>query len=105
MIEDLKKSSPCFAQRRNYLDVFACAFLGASKNVPAATRRGAQKQASRLREPAIFVAEWPSTRANEVLVRAAGNSCCAMDYSSFSNLNSLNHGPYKNEIKARIEGV
>jgi hypothetical protein len=76
MIEDLKKSSPCFAQRWFYLDVFACGVFVTSKNVPGAPARARQCRPTGRRAQGIFGAEWPSTRPNEVVVRAAGKTCC-----------------------------
>ena len=77
MIEDTGKMySPAFAQRGFYLDVLAGGVFAPSQNVPGAPARGAQKQASRLCDEGIFGAEWPSTRPNEVVARAAGKTCC-----------------------------
>jgi hypothetical protein len=62
-------------QRGFYLDVFACDFLGTSKNVPGAPARARQCRPTGRRAQGIFGAERPSTRPNEVVVRAAGKTC------------------------------
>jgi hypothetical protein len=65
-----------FAQRWFYLDVFACGVFVTSKNVPEAPARARQCRPTGRRAQGIFGAERPSTRPNEVVVRAAGKTCC-----------------------------
>ena len=62
-------------ERGFYLDVFACGFLDTSKNVPEAPARARQCRPTGRRAQGIFGAEWPSTRPNEVVARAAGKTC------------------------------
>jgi hypothetical protein len=62
-------------QRGFYLDVLAGGVFAASQNVPGAPARARQCRPTGRRAQGIFGAEWPSTRANEVLARAAGKTC------------------------------
>jgi len=62
-------------QRGFYLDVLACGVFAASQNVPEAPARARQCRPTGRRAQGIFGAEWPSTRPNEVVVRAAGKTC------------------------------
>jgi hypothetical protein len=63
-------------QRGFYLDVLACCVFAASQNVPGVPARARQCRPTGRRAQGIFGAERPSTRANEVLARAAGKTCC-----------------------------
>ena len=62
-------------ERGFYLDVFACGVFVTSKNVPEAPARARQCRPTGRRAQGIFGAEWPSTRPNEVVARAAGKTC------------------------------
>jgi hypothetical protein len=76
-LSDLRKISVIYGRQRwFYLDVFACGFLDTSKNVPEAPARARQCRPTGRRAQGIFGAERPSTRPNEVVVRAAGKTCC-----------------------------
>ncbi|AFM13982.1 hypothetical protein Turpa_3344 [Turneriella parva DSM 21527] len=63
-------------QRGFYLDVLDCGVFAASQNVPGAPARARQCRPTGRRAQGIFGAEWPSTRPNAVVVRAAGKTCC-----------------------------
>jgi hypothetical protein len=65
-----------FAQRWFYLDVLAGGVFAASQNVPGAPARARQCRPTGRRAQGIFGAEWPSTRPNGVVARAAGKTCC-----------------------------
>jgi hypothetical protein len=62
-------------ERGFYLDVLACGVFAASQNVPEAPARARQCRPTGRRAQGIFGAERPSTRPNEVVVRAAGKTC------------------------------
>jgi hypothetical protein len=64
-----------FTQRWFYLDVLACGVFAASQNVPEAPARARQCRPTGRRAQGIFGAEWPSTRPNGVVARAAGKTC------------------------------
>ena len=62
-------------ERGFYLDVLACSVFAASQNVPGAPARARQCRPTGRRAQGIFGAEWPSTRPNGVVARAAGKTC------------------------------